>query len=104
MLPAVWFSMSDCHVSVADVQAELAKSDIRIPIIFLTAHGDVSMTVRAMKAGAVDFLTKPFREQEVLDAVAASLERRSNRIEHLLLVERLGQKVDRASLHRPYRG
>jgi FixJ family two-component response regulator len=57
----------------------LAKSDIRIPIIFLTAHGDVSMTVRAMKAGAVDFLTKPFREQELLDAVAAALERDRNR-------------------------
>ena len=58
-----------------DLQAELAKSDIRIPIIFLTAHGDISMSVRAMKAGAVDFLTKPFREQELLDAVAAALER-----------------------------
>jgi FixJ family two-component response regulator len=67
------------RLSGFDVQAELAKSDIRIPIIFLTAHGDVSMTVRAMKAGAVDFLTKPFREQELLDAVAAALERDRNR-------------------------
>ena len=63
------------RLSGFDLQAELAKSDIRIPIIFLTAHGDISMTVRAMKAGAVDFLTKPFREQEILDAVAAAFER-----------------------------
>jgi FixJ family two-component response regulator len=58
-----------------DVQAELAKSNIKIPIIFLTGHGDISMSVRAMKAGAVDFLTKPFHEQEILDAVAAAVER-----------------------------
>jgi FixJ family two-component response regulator len=57
----------------------LAKSNIKIPIIFLTGHGDVSMSVRAMKAGAVDFLTKPFREQEIVDAVAAALERDRNR-------------------------
>jgi FixJ family two-component response regulator len=67
------------RLSGFDLQAELAKSDIRIPIIFLTAHGDISMTVRAMKAGAVDFLTKPFREQEILDAVAAAFERDRNR-------------------------
>jgi FixJ family two-component response regulator len=58
-----------------DLQAELAKSNINIPIIFLTGHGDISMSVRAMKAGAVDFLTKPFREQELLDAVTAAIER-----------------------------
>ena len=58
-----------------DFQAELAKSAIEIPIIFITAHGDVPMTVRAMKAGAVDFLTKPFRDQDLLDAVAQALER-----------------------------
>jgi FixJ family two-component response regulator len=62
-----------------DLQAELAKSSIGIPIIFLTGHGDVSMSVRAMKAGAVDFLTKPFREQEMLDAVTAALERDQKR-------------------------
>jgi FixJ family two-component response regulator len=62
-----------------DLQAELTKSNIRIPIIFLTGHGDVSMSVRAMKAGAVDFLTKPFREQEMLDAVTAALERDQKR-------------------------
>jgi FixJ family two-component response regulator len=58
-----------------DLQDELAKSNIKIPIIFLTGHGDISTSVRAMKAGAVDFLTKPFREQELLDAVTAALER-----------------------------
>src|SRR6516162_802771 len=52
------------RLSGLDLQAELEKSNIRVPIIFLTAHGDVSMTARAMKAGAVDFLTKPFRDQE----------------------------------------
>ena len=58
-----------------DFQSELAKSEIRIPIIFITAHGDVPMSVRAMKAGAVDFLTKPFRDQDLLDAVATAIER-----------------------------
>src|ERR1700758_4365983 len=62
------------RLSGFDLQAELAKSNIRIPIIFLTRHGDVSTSVRAMKAGAVDFLTKPFHEQEMLDAVTAALE------------------------------
>jgi FixJ family two-component response regulator len=58
-----------------DFQAELAKLDIHIPIIFITGHGDIPMSVRAMKAGAVEFLTKPFREQELLDAVQIALER-----------------------------
>jgi FixJ family two-component response regulator len=67
------------RVSGFDLQAELAKSNIRIPIIFLTGHGDVSTSVRAMKAGAIDFLTKPFHEQEMLDAVTAALERDQKR-------------------------
>jgi FixJ family two-component response regulator len=58
-----------------DLQAELTRLGIKIPIIFITGHGDVPMSVQAMKAGAVDFLTKPFREQEILDAVSAALER-----------------------------
>jgi FixJ family two-component response regulator len=57
-----------------DLQVELAKEDIHIPIIFLSGHGDVPMTVKAMKAGAVDFLTKPFRDQDLLDAVTVALE------------------------------
>jgi FixJ family two-component response regulator len=58
-----------------DFQAELAKANIQIPIIFMTGHGDIPMTVKAMKAGAVDFLTKPFRDQDMLDAVATAIER-----------------------------
>lgn len=64
-----------------DFQAELAKAKIEIPIIFITAHGDVPMTVRAMKAGAIDFLTKPFRDQDLLDAVTLALERDRKRRE-----------------------
>lgn len=66
-------------VSGLEFQAELAANDIRIPIIFMTGHGDIPMSVRAMKAGAVDFLTKPFREQDILDAVIRSLERDQER-------------------------
>jgi FixJ family two-component response regulator len=55
-------------------QEELAKAQIYVPVIFLTGHGDIPMAVRAMKSGAVDFLTKPFRNQDLLDAVAAALE------------------------------
>ena len=62
-------------LSGLDFQAELAKANIRIPIIFITGHGDIPMTVRAMKGGAVDFLTKPFRDQEMLDAVVMAIER-----------------------------
>src|SRR6202022_1616792 len=56
-------------ISGLDFQRELAKTNVHIPIIFITGHGDVPMTVRAMKAGAVEFLTKPFRDQDLLDAV-----------------------------------
>jgi len=58
-----------------DFQAELASAQIEIPIIFITGHGDIPMTVRAMRAGAVEFLTKPVREQDLLDAVSVALER-----------------------------
>jgi len=62
-------------LSGLDFQAELAKANINIPIVFLTGHGDIPMTVRAMKGGAVDFLTKPFRDQDMLDAVGRAIER-----------------------------
>jgi FixJ family two-component response regulator len=62
-------------VSGLDFQAQLANAGIHIPIIFITGHGDIPMTVRAMKAGAVEFLTKPFRDQDLLDAVQMALER-----------------------------
>ncbi len=58
-----------------DFQRELAEKNIHIPIIFITAHGDIPMSVRAMKAGAVEFLTKPFRDQDLLDAIQLALER-----------------------------
>src|ERR1700741_484539 len=61
-------------LSGLDFQAELVKADIRIPIVFMTGHGDIPMTVRAMKAGAVEFLPKPFRDQDMLDAVQTGLE------------------------------
>jgi FixJ family two-component response regulator len=64
-----------------EFQSALRKSDIKIPIIFLTGYGDVQMSVQAMKAGAVDFLTKPYREQDLLDAVVAALERDRERRE-----------------------
>jgi FixJ family two-component response regulator len=62
-------------LSGLDLQTELAKANIRVPIIFMTGHGDIPMTVKAMKSGAIDFLTKPFRDQDLLDAVATALER-----------------------------
>ena len=66
-------------VSGLDFQAELAEADIRIPIIFMTGHGDIPMSVKAMKAGAIDFLTKPFRDQDILDAVIRAIERDQKR-------------------------
>jgi len=58
-----------------ELQQELAKGQAPLPIIFITGHGDIPMTVRAMKAGAVDFLSKPFRDQDMLDAVATAIDR-----------------------------
>jgi RNA polymerase sigma factor (sigma-70 family) len=62
-------------ISGLDFQRQLAGSNIHIPIVFITAHGDIPMTVRAMKAGAVEFLTKPFRDQDLLDAIQLGLGR-----------------------------
>ena len=62
-------------LSGLDFQAELAKANIQIPIIFITGHGDIPMTVKAMKGGAVEFLTKPFRDQDLLDAIQIALTR-----------------------------
>jgi FixJ family two-component response regulator len=73
-------------VSGLDFQNELAKANVRVPIIFMTGHGDIQMTVKAMKAGAIDFLTKPFRQQEMLDAVATAIARdRKRRKEEKIL-------------------
>jgi FixJ family two-component response regulator len=69
-----------------DFQQELNAANINLPIVFLTGHGDIPMSVRAMKAGAVEFLTKPFREQDLLDAVQTALERdRVNREDEKLI-------------------
>jgi FixJ family two-component response regulator len=62
-------------VSGLDFQGQLLRANIRTPVIFMTGHGDIPMSVRAMKAGAVDFLAKPFRDQDMLDAVAAAIQR-----------------------------
>ena len=62
-------------ISGLDFQHQLAGAGIHIPVIFVTAHGDIQMTVRAMKAGAVEFLTKPFRDQDLLDAIQIALQR-----------------------------
>jgi FixJ family two-component response regulator len=66
-------------LSGLDFQDRLVKANIHLPIIFMTGHGDIPMSVRAMKAGAVDFLTKPFRDQDMLDAVTVALERDRHR-------------------------
>ncbi|WP_311966837.1 response regulator transcription factor [Bradyrhizobium australiense] len=68
-------------LSGLELQTELAKLNLHIPIIFITGHGDIPMSVKAMKGGAVDFLTKPFRDQELLDAVVAATERDRKRRE-----------------------
>ena len=62
------------RLSGLDLQRKLFEADIQIPIIFMTGHGDIPMTVQAMKAGAVEFLTKPFREQELLDAIRRAID------------------------------
>ena len=77
-----------------DFQRALNERNLALPIVFLTGHGDIPMAVRAMKAGAIEFLTKPFREQDLLDAVQAALDRdRSTRADEELLTE-LRQRCD----------
>jgi FixJ family two-component response regulator len=86
-------------LSGLDLQTDLAKSGVEVPIIFLTGHGDIPKSVRAMKAGAVEFLTKPFRVEELVDAVRHALVRdgdfRKQRSETLKLRERLGTLTPR---------
>ena len=65
-------------ISGLDFQCQLASSGVELPIVFMTGHGDIPMSVRAMKAGSVDFLPKPFRDQDMLDAVAAAIDRDKN--------------------------
>ena len=75
-------------ISGLDFQSQLAEAGIHVPIIFMTGHGDIPMSVKAMKAGAIDFLTKPFRDQDMLDAVVKALERDEKR--------RKGEKTESA--------
>jgi FixJ family two-component response regulator len=72
-----------------DLQKQMAESNIDIPIIFITGHGDIPMSVQAMKAGAVEFLTKPFRDQDLLDAMQQALERDSKAREERSKIEEL---------------
>jgi len=82
-------------LSGLDLQRELAGTDAPLPIVFITGHGDIPMSVRAMKAGAVEFLTKPFREQELLEAIRQAVERdRASRRDRQELAE-LRRRHDR---------
>ena len=81
-------------MSGLDFQQELAKTNIPIPVIFITAHGDIPMTVRAMKAGAVEFLTKPFRDQDLLDSIQIALGRDRARREREKEISSLRERFD----------
>ncbi len=81
-------------LSGLDLQKRMAEADVEIPIIFITGHGDIPMTVQAMKAGAVEFLTKPFRDQDLLDAIQEALERDSRAREQRAEVEVLRRRFD----------
>jgi FixJ family two-component response regulator len=79
-------------MSGLDFQRQLAETGVQIPIIFITAHGDIPMSVRALKSGAVEFLTKPFRDQDLLDAIQQALQRdsatRQQQTEAQVLIQR----------------
>jgi RNA polymerase sigma factor (sigma-70 family) len=74
-------------------QKELAKQDLALPVIFITGHGDIPMSVRAMKAGAVDFLTKPFHDQDLLDAIHAAIERDRKRRREAIRLAQLRERL-----------
>jgi FixJ family two-component response regulator len=76
------------------VQEQIAADELRVPIIFMTAHGDIAMSVKAMKAGAMDFLAKPFRDQDMLDAVAIALRKDEGRREADRLVADLRRRYE----------
>jgi FixJ family two-component response regulator len=81
-----------------DFQRELAASSIYLPIIFITGHGDIPMSVRAMKAGAIEFLTKPFRDQELLDAISIGIARDRARRKDAGIVEGLRERFESLTL------
>jgi FixJ family two-component response regulator len=77
-----------------ELQRELLKSNIELPVIFISGYGDIAMSVRAIRSGAIEFLTKPLREQELLDAVNAGIERDRARRRELTLIAELQQRYD----------
>jgi FixJ family two-component response regulator len=81
-------------LSGLDLQKRIAEAEMEIPIIFITGHGDIPMTVQAMKAGAVEFLTKPFRDQDLLDAIQRALERDRKARERRAEIEALRRRFD----------
>jgi RNA polymerase sigma factor (sigma-70 family) len=85
------------EVSGLDFQRQLAEANIQVPIVFITAHADIPMTVRAMKAGAVEFLTKPFRDQELLDAIHTAIEKDRGRLQRAAEVSGLRERFESLS-------
>jgi RNA polymerase sigma factor (sigma-70 family) len=81
-------------LSGLDLQKRMTEGAMEIPIVFITGHGDIPMTVKAMKAGAVEFLTKPFRDQDLLDAVRQALERDRKAREQRVEIDELRRRVD----------
>jgi RNA polymerase sigma factor (sigma-70 family) len=81
-----------------DLQRQLARANTQIPIIFITAHGDIPMSVHAMKAGAVEFLTKPFRDQDLLDAIQIALERDRARLQREAEIAVLRERFESLTL------
>ena len=79
-------------LSGLDLQKQASEADLEIPIIFMTGHGDIPMSVRAMKAGAVEFLTKPFRDQDLLDAIQEALDRSRKAREQQAVTEELRRR------------
>jgi FixJ family two-component response regulator len=79
-------------LSGLDLQKQASEAGLEIPIIFITGHGDIPMSVRAMKAGAVEFLTKPFRDQDLLDAIQQALEKSRRAREQLAATEELRRR------------
>jgi FixJ family two-component response regulator len=77
-----------------DFQRQLKAANIRVPVIFITAHGDIPMSVRAMRAGAIDFLTKPFRDQDLLDSIHVGLERDRERLDRGAQIAVLRERLD----------
>jgi FixJ family two-component response regulator len=81
-------------LSGLELQSELARSGHQLPIIFITGHGDIPMSVRAMKAGAVEFLTKPFRDQDLLDAIQQAIARDDEALQHRAVVAEINRRFE----------